>query len=457
MAARGLGIASIFTTLLACGSALLACGDPGPESLVIVSLDTVRRDHLSTYGYARKTSPHLDALAEESLVFEGAFAQHVNTHPSHASMFTGLYPNVHGSIYNGMRLPAGRATLAQLLVGAGFRTAAFVSGATMVAQTGLDRGFEVYDDSLGGARRDGGATVALALDWLGQRIPGERFFLFVHLFDAHGPYTFEDPPRFRSTGPGPELVRIPAYQRLRDESGQLRVDLNEYVDRYDSLIHYSDDQLGKLLAALDLDTSVVVVLSDHGETLGERHHSLDHGGQTTDEQIRIPLIMSVPRQRGRRLADLVETVDLVPTLLELLGVPAPEALEVQGRSLVPLILGPEVESAPERAVFSSALALAPRHADRGYRFELGGQIHSLRTERWKLVRYPGTDGEVLELYDLARDPGELENRADSEPALRDEYLGRLERWMSQGPLAHPPAEISPELRSYLLQLGYGEP
>ena len=457
MAARILGIVWICTALLACGNGLLACGVPAPESLVIVSLDTVRRDHLSTYGYARKTSPRLDALAEESLVFEGAFAQHVNTHPSHASMFTGLYPNVHGSIYNGMRLPAGRATLAQLLAGAGFRTAAFVSGATMVAQTGLDRGFEVYDDSLGGARRDGAETVALAMDWLGGRESGERFFLFVHLFDAHGPYTFEGPPRFRSTGPGRELERIPGYQRLRDESGQLRVGLNEYVDRYDSLIHYSDDQLGELLAALDLDTTVVVVLSDHGETLGERHQSLDHGGQTTDEQIRIPLVMSSPRQRGRRLSELVETVDLVPTLLELLEVPVPQALTLQGRSLVPLILGRELQSTPERAVFSSAVALAPRHADRGYRFELGGQIHSLRTEHWKLVRYPGVDGELLELYDLDRDPGELENRADSEPALRDEYLGRLEHWMSQGPSAHPPAEIGPELRSYLNQLGYTEP
>ena len=449
MTARALGM------LLLC-IGLLACGAPAPVSLVFVSLDTVRRDHLSAYGYERETSPRLEALAGESAVFDNAFAQHVNTHPSHASMFTGLYPNVHGSIYNGMRLPGDRATLAQLLAGAGFRTAAFVSGATMTAQTGLDRGFEVYDDELGAARRDGRATVALARSWLKQRPRGERFFLFVHLFDAHGPYTPSGPAVFRSESGGPSLERIPAYQRLQDESGQPILDLNEYVDRYDSMIRYSDDRLAELLDAVDLDSTVVVVLADHGETLGERFHALDHGGQTTDEQIRIPLIVHTPGLAGRRISELVETVDLVPTLLELLGVPTPEALEVQGRSLVPLLEGRQ-GPAHEPVVFASAVALEPRHADRGYRFELGGQIHALRTGKWKLVRYPGAEGEIVELYDLESDAGERENRAAAEPRVRDEQLARLRRWMAQGSAAHPPEEISPELRRYLKQLGYSEP
>jgi arylsulfatase A-like enzyme len=442
MLARALALLSI---------ALLGCADSEPRSLVLVSLDTVRRDHLSLYGYARQTSPHLDALAPGAVVFDEAFAQHVNTHPSHASMFTGLYPNVHGSIYNGMRLPPGPATLAELLADAGFRTAAFVSGATLVAQTGLDRGFEVYDDDLRGARRAGRDTVRLARAWLEARGPGERSFLFVHLFDAHGPYTPEQEV-FHSAQPGQRLERIPAYQRVRDAAGEVVLDLNDYVDRYDAMIRYCDEQLGELLEAVDLERSVVVVLADHGETLGERYHVLDHGGQTTDEQTRIPLVIRAPGLSPRRVDGLVETVDLLPTLLELLGLPAP--LDVQGHSLLPLLEGREDG---KQEVFSSAVAVSARHADRGYDLELGGQIHALRTARWKLVRYPLVGGEALELFDLERDPGETTDLADAEPAVRDEKLAHLRTWMARGASSGAPARIGPELRRYLEQLGYAEP
>ena len=429
----------------------LGCGRNGAHGLLLVSLDTVRRDHLPTYGYGRATAPRIDALAQRSVVFENAFAQHVNTHPSHASMFTGLYPHVHGSTINGQVLRREHRTIAQILGEAGFRTAAFVSGATMLAATGLDRGFATYDDAVAGLRRPGRETALRAVEWLRALPDEERFFLVVHLFDAHGPYRPRDPhtDRFRASDPGPVLDRIPPYQRLSDPEGRPEVRLNGYVDRYDATIRYQDDQVGLLLDAVDLDHTVVVVLSDHGETLGERYHPLDHGARVFDEQIHIPLIVHAPGREPRRVQDLVQTVDLLPTLLELLQVAAPPDLEAQGRSLVRLLRGRRLEPL---SVFSSAVTL-PKRYDRSYRLQPGRQLHSVRTERWKLIVYPGVEEDYVELYDLKRDPGETRNRADVEPKLREELHAQLRRWLALGrPQAAP--EVSPGLRRYLEDLGY---
>jgi arylsulfatase A-like enzyme len=447
--------------LAAAGLAALAlgCGRPPAESLVVISLDTVRRDHLPTWGYARATAPRLDAFARRAVVFDNAIAQHVNTGPSHASLFTGLYPHTHGSVFNGSRLAERHATLAQLLARTGIRTAGFASGAALRAGvSGLERGFEHWDEDFAGGRRDGRETVRRALGWLAQRAPGERFFLFVHLYDPHGPY---HPPAshaalFRSPDPGPALPRIPHYQKLADAAGVPLVHLNDYVDRYDALLRYSDDRLGELFDAIDLSRSAVVVLADHGESLGERWHALDHGGQVFDEEIRIPLVVHAPGLAARRVPDLVESVDLLPTLLDLLGLAAPQGLALQGESLLPLLEG-RARGAGEGAAFASARALPERHADRGYALEPSGQIHALRTPRWKLVLYPGAGREWIELYDLAADPGERANLAEREPARRDELLARLRGWMALGSAAQTPAQISPELRRHLEALGYSVP
>lgn len=429
----------------------LGCEGNGAHGLLLVSLDTVRRDHLPTYGYERATAPRIDALAQRSVVFEHAFAQHVNTHPSHASIFTGLYPHVHGTMINGRILRREHWTIAQILGEAGFRTAAFVSGATMLAVTGLDRGFADYDDAFVGLRRPGRETVLRAVEWLRALPDDERFFLLVHLFDSHGPYTPGAPyrDRFRAPDPGPVLDRIPHYQRLSDPKGRPEVHLNGFVDRYDATIRYQDDQIGLLLDALDLDRSVVVILSDHGETLGERYHPLDHGALVFDEQIRIPLIVHAPGLDPRRVENLVQTVDLLPTLLELLHVAAPPDLQAQGRSLVPLLQGRRLEPA---SVFSSAVTL-PKRYDRSYRLKPGRQLHAVRTERWKLIVYPGVEQDYVELYDLERDPGETRSRADAEPKIREELHAQLRQWLALGrPEVSP--ELGPGLRRYLEALGY---
>jgi len=430
---------------------------PTPDNLLIVSLDTVRRDHTSVYGYERETTPGLSALASGAVVFDDAIAQEVNTTPSHASMFTGVYPHVHGSLDNRWPLPAGQTTLAQILAAQGFRTAAFVSGVIMHRQlSGLDRGFEVYEDRLPGDRRDGAQTVALALDWLRRVRKGERFFLFVHLYDAHGPY--RPPPEyaglFVSVPGGATVDDPPPYQRLPDEEGNVSHELGDYVDRYDGALRYLDDLVSRLLADVDLSSTAVVVLSDHGETLGERYYKLDHGGQLFDEQIRIPLIVSAPGLRPQRIRSPAETVDLLPTLLELLDVPLPAERPVQGRDLLPLMRG--VPDDGGRLTFSAARALDVRHADRGYELDQRRRLLAVRSRRFKLIAYPARgESDYLELYDLANDPHERRSVFATAPRVAGALLDELQRWAAGEATAQTaPPELDAETERRLRALGY---
>lgn len=451
MSSRG---ARVFGLALA---ALVGCAGGTPRGLVLIVLDTVRQDHLPTYGHERETAPRIDALARRSVVFENAFSQQTNTNPSHASMFTGLYPPGHGSRFNGQRLHPDRVTLAQILARDGFRTAGFVSGVTMRAVAcGLDRGFEVYDDGFEGKRRDGRIATERASRWLEENA-GERFFLFLHLYDAHGPYVPKGPylSLFHSPDQGPELRNIPPYQQVTDAEGRPLQGLAGYVDRYDAMIRYQDDLLAPLLDALDLSRTVVIVLSDHGETLGERYRPLDHGGQAFEEQLRIPLIMSVPGVAHRRVEPFVETVDLLPTILDLLEIQSPEGPELPGKSLVPLLRGEESEL--RSVVFAQARSDSERHADRGYRLRPGTNISTVRGSRWKLIFYPGVDRDYVELYDLERDPGERENQAASEPETRAHYERILREWLREGAAPSAETPLPPELRRQLEELGYTRP
>ncbi len=441
------------------GLALLAviagCRSEPPPNLVLISLDTVRRDHLQSYGYARDTAPAVARLAAESAVFENAFAQDVETNPSHASMLTGLYPNVHGNRHHGLKLRAGVPTLAAILEEAGFRTGAFVSAVTLRAPlSGLDRGFESYDDRFAGMRRDGRLTTASALRWLRSLPRDAEFFLFLHLYDAHGPYasTGRYATLFDSETAGPRLERIPDYQPLPEARAGSAHYLNDYVDRYDEMIRYADDRVAMLLQELNLDRTVVVVLADHGETLGGRWWPLDHGARVVDEQARIPLIVHVPGLEPRRIEASVETVDLLPTLLELLGVELPPGVSVQGRSLVPLLEGQSVES--REFTFTGARPVDRRYADRAYQLDPGARIESVRSGRWKLVELPGLRSPYLELYDLASDPGETTNVAELHPAVRNALRKVLSDWRAAGRTDERPRELDPEAAAQLRALGY---
>jgi arylsulfatase A-like enzyme len=444
----------VLLAAVTCGG---GCESQDAHDLVFISLDTVRRDHLSAYGYGRETSPAFDDVAKRSVVFWNAFSQHTETNPSHTSMFTGVYPHVHGNETNGSVLDPRRVTLAQILARAGFETAAFISGFPVSSRlSGLDRGFGVYDEEIPkDSHRDGRETVRRAAAWLQSRTGDRRRFLFVHLYDAHGPYLPKGKYAglFRSPEPGPPLRHVLPAHVVSDAEGRPQLHLNGYVDRYDAMIRYVDDALADLLPHIDFHRAVVVVIADHGETLGERYHQLDHGAQVFDEQIRIPLIVSAPGFAARRVAQQVETVDLLPTLLELLAVPIPAEVEVQGHSLVPLMRGPDGAG---DVIFSSSTCKPDRIADRGYDVDSTRNLHTIRSPSWKLIVYPGREKDYLELYDLEADPGELHNVAEQNAILTRSFLDKLNAWHGERAKSVSTPVLSDEDRERLRQLGYVE-
>ncbi len=315
------------------------------RGVVLISIDALRADHLGAYGYSRDTSPFLDALAaERGVLFERAAVQYPSTLTSHLSMLTGLYPGEHGVYPPDGVLSDDIATVAERFRAAGFRTAGHTEGGFMAGGFGFARGFEEFSDPPHEAESDVERTFASGVDFLRRRKAGERFFLFLHTYAVHDPY---DPPeRLRGlfwTGPpppgppptGPELRRLTA-------AGPPDPELVRYYEAlYDASIRYVDERLEAFFEALRrlglADETAVVVTSDHGEELGE-HGGLGHA-RLYPEVLFVPLVVAAPGlPAGARIATLVESVDVAPTLLALAGIESPE--RTTGVDLLPLAREP---------------------------------------------------------------------------------------------------------------------
>jgi arylsulfatase A-like enzyme len=388
-------------------------------SLLLVTIDTLRADRLGSYGYAGASTPALDGLAARGVRFAHAQAAVPLTGPSHATIFTGTYPPVHGVRDNvAFSLDPRHTTLATRLKQRGYRTAAFVAAYPVARGFGFGQGFDEYSEKFHeipipgqGAERPGNEVADEAVAWLGK-LPAGPFFAWVHLYDPHAPYTPPTPYRERFAG------------RL-----------------YDGEIAFADAQVGRILAALaaagpDKDT-LVVAMSDHGESLGE-HDEHTHAILIYESALRVPLILAGPGvPSGRVVEDRVGSVDLLPTLLRLLDAPVPEGLP--GRDL--------------RAAFAGPLEEQPLYAE-----SLFGRLNcrwsSLRgitLGSWKLIEGAGS-----ELYDLSQDPGESRDRAADDPEraarLRRLLASSLARMAPQGDTARPVA-LSPEQEDRLRSLG----
>lgn len=409
-----------------------SCGGPAEiERIVFVTLDTTRADRLGCYGFAQASTPHLDALAAEGVLFEHAVAQVPTTLPSHASMFTGLYPQDHGVRYNILyRLGAGAVTLAERLRQAGYATAAFPAAHVVSRRFGLDQGFDLYWEppppptygeladpaSDRGTTRQADAIVDRALGWLDEH-PGEKTFAWVHLYDPHFPY---EPP-------------FPYSDRFRDRL-------------YDGEIAFADAQLGRLFERLREDPAwgrtLVIVAGDHGEGLYE-HGERFHSWLLYETTQRVPLIVRAPGFGAARVERPVALVDLMPTVLELAGLEIPGGL--RGESLVPALGGAPPEP---RDLYFETLAGAVSF---GW-LELRG----LRSGQWKLIEAE----EHPELYDLAADPRELNNLAALERERLEELRAALAR--ESDPLEAAGGEAEPahgpvldaDTAAFLASLGY---
>ncbi len=408
--------------LLVASFACWACGRaelPGDPNVLLVTLDTTRADRLGAMGDETARTPVLDSLAASGVLFEQAFASVPLTLPSHTTILSGIDPDLHG-VHDNNRfiVPESLETLPERLTARGYDTAAFVAAAVLDSSFGLDRGFQLYDDDLTLSRnplqlavpsRRGGVVTDLALAWL-ERERNRPYFLWVHYYDVHAPR--RPPPPFDQLG-----------------------------DPYAGELAYVDAQVGRLLgrsadAAAERETLIVVV-GDHGESLGE-HGELTHGLLAYDSTLRVPLIVAGPGfPAGVRASSLARTVDVAPTILAAVGEPALAAS--RGRPLQERLGGDDAEE---------VIGYFESH---GPSFGLGWQpIEGVRTSRFKYTAEP----KPVELYEIREDPHELRNRAEELP----ETVARMERLRSESagaePQAAPSAELSPELTQQLAALGY---
>ncbi len=449
-------------------------------SFVLVTVDTLRADHVSSYGYRLPTTPTLDRLAQDGVRFADATVPWPKTWPAVASMMTGKYPATTGvRLYPRRPLPSDHETLAETLGRAGYATAAVVANVNVGREFGFDQGFgrfvEAWEHGLasdageetlahdpGAVKELTGADVVTdrAIEMLDDFGDGRPFFLWLHYIDPHGPY--RPPPAYRDLWRGeyPEkqvaFDAIPLYQRQHDAAGAPITDIGHYVASYDREIRFFDDQLRRLLGELSArglrDDTLMVVTSDHGESLDEDDYLFEHGAAPYQPTAGVPLVVVFPGKvpAGRVVEEPVGLIDLLPTLFDLLRVV--EAPPVQGRSLVSS--WGDAPSKPAEYVFMESGSYEPSQL-------------SVRKGHWKLARLRAPRDRVqfgrqeFELYDLVADPGEDHDVSKDHPAVVEELRLALETWHVRTPVweggeGHGPAPVDEKTHALLRALGYVE-
>lgn len=382
--------------------------------VVLISIDTLRADHLPIYGYKTGRTPRLDRLAREGILFEDVYSHCPLTLPAHSSMLTGLLPPHHGVRDNvGFTLKENHATLATRFQKAGFATGGAVSAYVLRSVTGIAQGFQFFDDaltieateSLGMLQRDGAITVEALGRWI-QPQRGKRFFAFLHLYEPHTPYT---PP-----------------EHYRD-----------LANPYDGEIAYADELVGRFLDRLetDFDRSVIVVTSDHGEGLKD-HGEAEHGVFLYKEALQVPLIIRLPggARGGSRISGLVSQADIAPTLLELTGL---QPADMDGVSL-------------KEAILKGGAGANPIYSETLYpRYHFGwSELFSVTEPRFRFIRAPRP-----ELYDLLHDPSERSDISSSHA----EAVSSMGAWLLQKvdvSKLDEAEKVPEETREKLQALGY---
>ena len=407
------------------GAAAITPDNSALPPIILISVDTLRADRLSCYGYDGARTPHIDALAKHGTLFSQASCQVPLTLPSHASLLTSTYPFFTGIQDNSQRLSPTAVTLAGVLKSAGYRTAAFVGSYAMDRRFGLDQGFDLYDSPFdlnrpkeaepAEIKRWGEDVVKAGTSWI-ERNPDGPFFVFLHLYDVHKPYDLP-----------------PALRQQRHETN------------YDTQVSYVDGVLGSFWSYLEkrrlLETCLIVFTSDHGEGLGD-HGESTHGFFIYQSTLRVPLIFRFPDNSGvapGRVDEPVSLLDVAPTILQYVGLRRPA--EFQGTDLS-RVLNPKGEN-PEAEIYSESLFA------RNY-FGCSA-LESLRLGRYKFI-----DAPKPELYDLALDPGEKRNLYEQRRSYAAALRGRLQAVRSRFRADHAMERtiLEPEAVAALRSLGY---
>lgn len=465
--ARQAGAALLLLAGVNVTAAALELRAPAPRlNVLLITIDTLRADHLGVYGYARPTSPNIDRLAREGVLFRRAVSQWPKTSPSFASLMSGTYGHTHGLIRTtAQRMPDRPLMLAELLKAGGYQTWASVANVNLARMFNFDQGFDSYLESWReeDEQRRTELVTRQGIDFLDQASKDRPFFLWLHYFDPHARY--QPPSPFDRMFVGDRHFdpswQMPLQTEVRKDLGGIPITANlggeeriaYYVAQYDAEIRYVDRQVGSLLAALKergLDGRTLVILtSDHGESLGEHNYFFEHGRFPYDDCLHVPLIVRLPGRRGGgEVRSPVELIDLLPTVLDLTGLSTdPEA---EGKSLRRPLEGERTGGPLWEYAFSES----------GYSRDYQ---RSIIGERYKLIYVPDAEdravmkGSELELYDLQEDPGETRNLVNERPEIAAAMRERLARWIGEGGAgsAAPAAvRIEPEAERQLRSLGY---
>ncbi len=411
----------------ACSSPPLPAGDPGRPDLILVSIDTLRADHLYCYGYERPTSPFLDSLARSGVLFLQARSPSPWTLPAHASMLSGQLPHQHLAVEDDCALGADLPLVSGALSSVGYRSAAFVSTLFVSSRYGFQRGFQTFQDfGILDPETNLEKTVSAekivdsAISWLENLAPGEPFFLFLHFYDVH--YSYDPPAPYdtifdRAPRKGDVRYKNYFYHKKHPLDPQ---QLGHQVAQYDESIRYVDQQLSRLFHSLEESarTATWIVTADHGEELGERG-SWGHAHTLFQEQLHVPLLITGPSVISpNQVETAVGLQDIAPTLAALGGTRLPTA---QGIDLSPALAG---ASLPQRAFVADTSRFSSNRL-------------SIYQDGWRLDLDLKTDTRAL--YDINLDPGELRNRFGDQPAraaaMESLLLSRLgEPWEAMQPV-----------------------
>ncbi len=443
---------------------------PRPSHLVVISIDTLRADALGAYGNTEVSSPTIDRLADEGLLFEQHISAAPTTLASHTSLFTGTHPHTHGIPRNDYLVPESNRMLAEIFVEQGYQTAAFIGAIPIAEHSLVLQGFEHIDERFDRHRdhgvvdqtqRDAPDVTDSVLGWLTEREDDRPLMLFVHYFDVHAPYI--SPPEFLSrydvdpdlegAGTMEHLARV--RRMLRNHKPEATEHAHQLRQRYLAGVTWVDTELQRLVDGLAeqgiLDDALLVVTSDHGETFTSHEEIFDHGATVYDETIHTPLILRFPAswRAGTRIGHVVSSIDVLPTVLELFDIPLEETIE--GISQLGALRGdwfPRLD----RPVFAEA---TKPHSRKKTDWLNDPMRKAIRTSSHKLILSP-SQGATTELYDLAADPDEATDLAEQQPALSATLLEQLERWRASAKPKRSKRASSARVRAELAALGYIE-
>ncbi|MDP8221947.1 MAG: sulfatase [Candidatus Lernaella stagnicola] len=475
----------LLVTLVAAG-AVIGCrkksspAGPPKGNIILISIDTLRADHVGVYGYPKPTTPNLDSFARDGFMFTQAYAASPWTLPSHGSMFTGLYPMTHGAETIQKRLLDGIPTLAEILQTRGFATGAIVCAPFMRPRFQLNRGFDDYDtrfiyptDKKTKSDEDrfrevkgwklANKVTKWGLDWV-DRHREKPFFLFLHYWDPHHPYNPEQKyvdlfdPGYKGNIDSFDMVRREDFNPDMD-----RADFEHIIALYDGEIRYTDDGIGRLLAGLKkrglTENTMIVITSDHGEEFLE-HGGRVHMAQCWQETIHIPLMMQVPwiDRRGVTLDAPVSHVDFLPTFLDLLGVGGAPKLQ-HGLSLARVIENDE--PLPRRELLSQTVRGRLTNHRRG---RPGTWTVILTPELRKFHRFNHPTDGFRALFDIGKDPKEQKDLGETYPKDMDRFAGAYSKFvrafrkekarLHKRQKSETDVNIEPEFQQQLKDLGY---